>query len=132
MGQHYPTALSLFKKLLQVVFHRADAGDTEALHQHLGHIRTEKCRQRGAKMDLLYAKIQQGQQYDDRLLLIPGDIIDDRQVIDILQAEYFLELQRDDRQRVGIVALPRVQHPGDPPDVAQIQFVVFGTWRSPR
>lgn len=28
-------------------------------------------------------------------------------------------------QRVGIVALPRVQHPGDPPDVAQIQFVVF-------
>lgn len=78
VGQHYPTALSLFKKLLQVVFHRADAGDTEALHQHLGHIRTEKCRQRGAKMDLLYAKIQQGQQYDDRLLLIPGDIIDDR------------------------------------------------------
>ena len=35
------------------------------------------------------------------------------------------QLQGDDRQRVGVVALARIQHPGNAADIPQIQLVVL-------
>ena len=75
-------------------------------------------------MDVLHPEKQQCQQHDDRFLLVPGDIVGDGQLVDIVEAEHFLQFQGDDRQRIGIVALTGVQHPGDPADIAQRQFVV--------
>ena len=43
-------------------------------------------------MDIFYTKIQQRQQYNNRFLLISGDIIDDGQIIDILQTKNLFEL----------------------------------------
>ena len=47
-------------------------------------------------MDILHSQIQQGQQYDDRLLLIPGNVVDNGQLVDVLQSEDLLELQGND------------------------------------
>lgn len=42
-------------------------------------------------MDILHTKIQKRQQDDDRLLLIPCNVVDDGQVVDIIQPKNFLE-----------------------------------------
>ena len=76
-------------------------------------------------MDVFHAQVEQGQQDNHRLLLIPGDVIDDGQVIDVVQAEDLLELEGDDSQGVGVVALARVQHPGDAVDIAQLQLIIL-------
>ena len=83
----------------------------------------EKGGQSGTQVDILHPLIQQGQQYDDRLLLIPGNVVDNGQLVDVLQSEDLLELQGNDRQRVGVVALTRIQHPGNAADVPQIQLL---------
>ena len=75
-------------------------------------------------MDILHPKVQQRQQHDYRFLLVPGNVKGDRQLIDVRQAEHFLQFQRDHRQRIGVVALSGIQHTGDPADVAQVQFVI--------
>ena len=54
------------------------------------------------------------EQFDGRLLLIPGNVADDRQVVDILQAEDLLQLEGDHRQRVGVVAPACVMSPALP------------------
>ena len=102
-----------------------DAGDAEGICQHLGHVGGEKGRQGGAQVDVFHAQVEQGQQDNHRLLLIPGDVIDDGQVIDVVQAEDLLELEGDDSQGVGVVALARVQHPGDAVDIAQLQLIIL-------
>ena len=113
------------EKAVQILLHSADAGDAEGICQHLGHVGGEKGRQGGAQVDVFHAQVEQGQQDNHRLLLIPGDVIDDGQVIDVVQAEDLLELEGDDSQGVGVVALARVQHPGDAVDVAQLQLVIL-------
>ena len=79
----------------------------------------------GPQVDVLHSQVQQGQQHDDRLLLIPGDIVDDGQVVDVLQPKDLLELEGNDGQRVGVVALAGIQHPGNTANVAQSQLVVL-------
>src|SRR5699024_1718403 len=108
-----------------IVLHGGDAGDAEGVHQYLGHIGAEESGQGGAQMDVLNAEIQQGQQHDDGLLLIPGDVVDDGQVVDVIQSKDFLEFQSDDGQRVGVIALTGVQNTGNAANVAEIQLVVL-------
>ncbi len=69
-------------------------------------------------------RIQQGQQNGHGLLFIPGDIEGNRQFIDVFQAEDFLEFQGDHGQRIGIVALTGIEHPGNAADIAESQLVV--------
>ena len=38
----------------QIVLHRADAGDSKALHQDLCHIGAEECGQRGTQVNVLH------------------------------------------------------------------------------
>ena len=52
------------------------------------------------------------EQFDGRLLFIPGNVADDGQVVDVLQAEDLLQLESDHRQRVGVVAPACVMSPG--------------------
>ena len=74
-------------------------------------------------MDIFHAQVQEGQQHDDSLLLIPGNVVGDGQLVDVRKTEDLLQLQSDDGQRVGIVALACVQHPGNAADLAKPQLV---------
>lgn len=47
-------------------------------------------------MDVFNTKRKKGKKYNDSFLLIPGNIVDNRQVVDIFKAENFLQLQCDD------------------------------------
>lgn len=83
----------LREEQLQVVLHGADSGDAEVLYQHLGHIGAEEGGEGGAQVDVLDAQVQQSQQDDDGLLLVPGNIVDNGQVVDIIKAKDLLQLQ---------------------------------------
>ena len=61
---------------LDVVLDRRDAADAEVLDENLGDIRGEESRQRRSEVDVLDAEVQQGQQDDDGLLLVPSDVSD--------------------------------------------------------
>ena len=76
-------------------------------------------------MDILHTKVQQCQQHNDSLLLIPCNVERDRKIIDIVKSEDLLELQGDQRKRVGIVALACVKHTRDSIDIAKVQLVVL-------
>lgn len=82
-------------------------------------------------MYVLHPEVQQSQQDDDGLLLVPRDVERDGQVVDVLAAEYLLEFQRHESPRVAVVALAGVQHTGNAADVAQVELVilVFGAAR---
>ena len=69
----------------------------------------------GPRWIFFYPQGQQGQQYDHGFLLIPGNIVDNRQIIDIFQSEDFFQLQGDHCQRVAVIALSGIQYPGNSP-----------------
>ena len=76
-------------------------------------------------MDVLHAKVEQGKQNDDRLLLIPRDIVYHGQLVHIIETEHFLQLQCDEGERVGIVALSRIEHARNAADIAEILLDVL-------
>ena len=41
-------------------------------------------------MDIFNTQIQKRQKHDDRFLLIPCDIVDDGQIVDVIKSENFL------------------------------------------
>ena len=65
----------------------------------------------------------------DSLLFVPGNIVGNRQFVDIFQSEHLFQLQSDNNQRVTVVTLSCVKYAGNATDIAQLQFVVavFGT-----
>ena len=75
------------KEKLYIILHRTNSRYAKIFHQHIGDIRAEESRQSRSKMNIFYTQIQQSQQYNDRLLLIPGDIVDNGKVIDIIQSK---------------------------------------------
>ena len=76
-------------------------------------------------MDVLHTERQQGQEYDDCLLLIPGNVVGDRELVDIGKPEDFLQLQGNQSKGVGVVALPCVENPGNTVDVTEIQLIIL-------
>ena len=72
----------------QILLDTADPGNAELFDQHLGHVGAEEGRQRGAEVNVVDSQREQGQQHDDGFLLIPGDIVDDRKFIDIINDYY--------------------------------------------
>ena len=76
-------------------------------------------------MDVFDAQVEEGQKNDDGLLLIPGNVVDDGQVVDIVQAEDFLEFEGDEGQGVGVVALAGVKNSGNAAYISEIQLVVL-------
>ena len=71
-------------------------------------------------MDVLHAEVEQGKENDDGLLLVPRDIVGNRKIVDVIQAEHLFELQRDQCKRVGIVALAGIEYARDAADIAEI------------
>lgn len=76
-------------------------------------------------MDVLNAQMQQGKKYDDRLLLVPGNIEEDRKFVDVAGSKDLLQLQCHNRPGIGVVALTGIQHTRNAVDVAQIELVVL-------
>ncbi len=76
-------------------------------------------------MNVLYAQIEKGEKYDDGLLLIPCDVEYDRKIVDIVEPENLLELESDERKRVGVIALSGIENARDSVDVAEIQLVIL-------
>ena len=61
-------------------------------------------------MDVLYAQMQQGKKYDDSLLLVPGNIEEDRKFIDVAGSKNLLQLQCHNRPGIRVVALTGIQY----------------------
>ena len=59
------------------------------------------------------------------LLLIPCNVVDNRQIVDIIETEYFLQFQGNHSQRVGIVTLSGIKDTRYSVDIAEIQFIIF-------
>ncbi len=50
----------------------------------------------GPRWMFLTPRIEQCEQDDDGLLFVPGDVVGDWQLVDVIQTEDFLEFQGDD------------------------------------
>ena len=74
----------LSNQILDILFYGADTGNAKIIDEHFSHIGREEGRQRGAEMDVLHPKALQTEQHDNRLLLIPCDVIDDGEFIDVV------------------------------------------------
>ena len=57
-------------------------------------------------------------------MLIPCDIVGDRELVDIVKTKNFLELEGYDRKRIRIVALACVKDSWYSSDVSQIELIV--------
>jgi hypothetical protein len=75
-------------------------------------------------MNILYTKCQQSQENQNGFLLIPGDVVDDWQIIDIIEFKYFFEFKRDHSKAVGVIALSGIKDSWDAADIAKIKFVI--------
>ena len=84
----YPLSASHHRS--DVFFYGADRLDVKVLNEHFGHSRRQESGQRRTKTNAFDAKIQQSQQYGYGLLLVPSDIIRDRQVVDVIETEDLL------------------------------------------
>ena len=58
-------------------------------------------------------------------MLIPCNVVDNRQIVDIIETEYFLQFQGNHSQRVGIVTLSGIKDTRYSVDIAEIQFIIF-------
>lgn len=78
-----------------IVFHGCNRFDVEFLDQDVGDVGRQERRQGRAEADVFDAQIEQREQHDHGLLLEPGDVIGNRQVVDVVQAEDLFELEGD-------------------------------------
>ena len=102
-----------------------DAADAKGLDEHLCDIRREERGECGSEVDVLHAEMEQRKENNDRLLLVPRNVVRNRELVHIIQTEYFLKLQRDQRERVGVVALTGIEDARDTADVTEILLDVL-------
>src|SRR6266568_6896967 len=101
---------------------RCDRSDVEVLDQEVEHVGGDERRQSGPELDVLDTQGQQGQQDDNRLLLVPGKDHRERQVVDAA-FEGSRQGNCDLDGRVGVVALTDIQETRDAADVAEFELV---------
>ena len=94
----YGILFILSNQIRNIFLYRTDSSDSEIINQDLCHIRGKECWKCRSQVDISDSKGKQSQEYDHRFLLIPGDIVHDRKVVDIFQFEYFLQFQCDHSQ----------------------------------
>ena len=94
---------------LQILVHCGDAGDAEVFDQHIGHVRREEGRKRRSEVNILHSEGEQGEQDDDGLLLVPGNVERQRELIDVVEPEDLLQLERDQSQLYLYFAQPAVR-----------------------
>ena len=105
MDSSFYAGLIFTKKYFQVSIYISDSGNTKVFDQDIGNIWRQEGRQSRAEMNIFNAQGKQCQKNDNGLLFIPGDIVNNRQLVDIIQAKNFFQLECDQRQRIGVVAL---------------------------
>ena len=71
-------------------------------------------------MDILDSERQQRQQYQYSFLFIPGNIVNDRKLINIIQTEQLLQFQRDDGNGIRVVTLSGIQYTWNTVNIAEI------------
>ena len=71
-------------------------------------------------MDILDSERQQRQQHQHGFLFIPGDIVNDRKIVDVIQTEDFLQLQCNDGNGIRVVTLSGIQYARDTVNIAEI------------
>lgn len=98
-----------------VFLYGSNTADAEGIYQNLGYIRRQEGRKCRAQVNVLHAQMQQRQQYNHRFLLIPGNVIGDRKIVDIRKTEDFLQLKRYNHKRIGVIALAGIKHAGNSP-----------------
>lgn len=76
-------------------------------------------------MNVLHAEVKKSEKHDDRLLLIPRNVEGNRQIVDIVQPEDFLQFQGNQSQRIRVIALPGIKYARDTTDIAQSKLVVL-------
>ncbi len=67
-----------------------------------------------AEVNIFYPQGEQRQQYNHRLLFVPGYVVGNGQVVQVIQAESLFQCQRNLYQRVAVVALPASSTRGIP------------------
>ena len=76
------------EKQFHIFLHTVNSCDTKIINQNFGYIWREECRKRWSKVDIFYPEGKQCQENNHGFLLIPGDIVDDRKFIDIINDYY--------------------------------------------
>ena len=71
-------------------------------------------------MDILDSERQQRQQHQYSFLFIPGNIVNDRKLINIIQTEQLLQFQRDDGNGIRVVTLSGIQYTWNTVNIAEI------------
>lgn len=112
------------EKQFHIFFHAANSCNTKIVNQNFGYIWRKEGRKCWSKVNIFYPEGKQRQENDHGFLLIPGNVVDDRKLIDILKAKNFLKFHGDHCKGIGIVALACIQNSWDAVDISQIQFIV--------
>ena len=89
---------SSYTEQFHVRFGGSNASDAELFYQHFGYVGRKEGRKRRTQVDMLHTQAQEGQQDDDRLLFVPGNVVHDGEFVDVVQLEDFLQLQGNDGQ----------------------------------
>ena len=77
------------KEKFHIVFYAVYSGNSKIINEYFCYIRTEKCRECRSEVDIFHTKIQEGEKHNNGFLFVPGDIINDWKLIDIVEFEYF-------------------------------------------
>ena len=76
-------------------------------------------------MYILHAKVQKGKQNDYCLLLVPCDVEEDRQVVDVVCTKNLFQFECHHCPRIRVVALSSIKSTRNTVDVSKVQLVVF-------
>ena len=95
----------LAEEELDIVLDGADAGNAEVVDQNVCDIRGKESRKRRSEVDVLHAKVEQGKQNDDRLLLVPRDVEENRQVVDVVCTKNLFQFECHHCPRIRVVEI---------------------------
>ena len=80
------TKRSILKEKFHIVFYAVYSGNSKIINEYFCYIRTEKCRECRSEVDIFHTKIQEGEKHNNGFLFVPGDIINDWKLIDIVES----------------------------------------------
>lgn len=112
------------EKQLHIFFYTVNSRNAKIVNQNFGYIWRKEGWQCWSQVDVFYPKGKERQENDHGFLFIPGNVVDDRKLIDIFKAKNFLKFHGDHCKRVGIVALASIQNARNSVDISKVQFVV--------
>ena len=110
--------------MAQVFVHFGDGGDAKGIYEDVGNVRRQERRECRPQVDVLDTQVKECKEDDDGLLLVPCDVVSDREIVEVFETEGFLESKGYLHERVAVVALTCIEDTWDTVDVAEREFVV--------